>query len=503
MTDLEVYALVIIAMALCFANWRIGVLICLLVGFVQDPLRKLVPGEPVFFQALVAAPLAMTLLGAYMRNVRLSFLPLHKWNGVLRAPLTCFILLVMVQTGAGFIRTGSTVVAGIGALSYLAPLPAILLGYQFNRSERDMMKVIKFYLIAGVTMALSVYLAYAGYDWTILKQVGLGMFTYSIEGRRMILYSGFLRSPEIAAWHAATAACVLLLVSLAIRRRAILKCGAGALVLVLLGVILLTGRRKFLAEIFLFVSIYGFLLIWFRRTAIKSAAIWKSAILLAGGLVAGSISYLYIAPDVSSIDIQPYYNRGLSVGNDVSGRVELMTLDSFQYVIARNGILGSGAGTGSQGSQYFGGGSNVVGFAAEGGLGKVLAELGIPGLVLLLWLVISIGRYMWSILLYITRDRELDPLGSRLVFGLVALLATNGFLYVVAHQVFGDPFVLIVLGFFLGFVMATPKMQQRKTEETGDRRAMTGNWSPIYGHPSPVLRLPSSVAGRPSPVHKQ
>src|SRR5262245_57809278 len=118
MSDLEVFALLLIAMALCFANWRVGVLICIFVGFMQDPLRKLVPGEPVFLTAMVGAPLLATIIGAHQRKIRLSFRPLHAWNDVLRKPLKFFVLFVLLQSCAGFIRTGSPIVAGIGVLSY-------------------------------------------------------------------------------------------------------------------------------------------------------------------------------------------------------------------------------------------------------------------------------------------------------------------------------------------------------------------------------------------------
>jgi hypothetical protein len=490
MTDLEVFGVLIVTLALCIANWRVGVSICVLVGFLQDPLRKLTPGEPIYFTALVGAPLLATLIGARLRNVRISFRPVHSWNSVLRRPLNWFILLVGIQSVAAVIKTGNPVIGGIGALSYLAPLPAILLGYQFSRSERDITRLMKVYVMVGVLMVSGIYLSYAGYDWRVLKSVGEGLFIYSQEAGRLDLYSGFLRSPEIAAWHAAACVCLLILLSLSIRRNTILKWSSGLLVMLLMGALLLTGRRKFLVEIFLFVSIYALMLIWFRKTAIKSALISKSAILLAAGLVVGSVSYMFIASDVATIEIRPYYERGVSVRNDVTERVSLMTVESFQWVIAQNGILGSGAGTGSQGSQQFGGGANLVGGAAEGGLGKVLAELGIPGLLLLLWLTISFGRYMWAITQYITQARDLDPSLRKLVFGLEAFLITNGFVYVIAHQVFGDPFVLIVLGFFLGFVIAMPKMQ--KSQKTGDKRRATASDDPL----STVDRRRSAVAAQ-------
>ena len=497
MTDLEVYALIIIALAICFANWRVGVLVCVAIGFLQDPVRKVMPGEPVFFTALVGAPLVITLLGAHVRKVRISFRPINSWNNVLRTPLTLFIFLVLIQSIAAGIKTGNPMVAGIGALSYLAPLPAVLLGYQFSRSGREIVKVARSYLLGAILMTSGVYLAYAGYDWKILKQVGEGLFIYSQERGRLDLFSGFFRSPEIAAWHAATAVCLLVLLSLAVRRNTTLKLGAGALVVFLLGAILLTGRRKFLVEIFLFALIYFLLLIWFRRTAIKSAFLFRSAVVLASGLAFGAVIYMYAATDQNETEIRPYYERGVSVRNDVTERVSVMTLESFQYVIEQNGLLGSGAGTGSQGVQHFGG--TTTGASAEGGLAKVLAELGIPGLLLLLWVTVSLARYMWSIIRYITDLKDVDPSLAKLIFGLVAFLLTNGFVYVIAHQVFGDPFILIILGFFTGFIVAMPKMLRRKEQ----RSEVRSQRSEVRSQRSEVRSQRSEVRSQKSEVRSQ
>jgi hypothetical protein len=468
MSDFEIYGLLAVAMAVCFANWRTGVFICFVVGFLQDPVRKLMPGEPVFMTALVGVPLAMTVLGAHLRRVRISFKPIHAWNKSLRIPLGLFVLLVLVQTVVGFINTGSAIIAGIGLLAYLAPLPAILLGYQFSRSARDIIKLLKFYALGSILMVSGIYLSYLGYDWKALVSVGAGLIAFAPTGEKLVLYAGFFRSPEIAAWHAAASVCLLISLAVVIRRQTLFKLGAGALAPFLLGAILLTGRRKFLVEIFLFLSSYGLLLLWSQRTAIKSAALMRLALIFAAGVAAASVGYIFLASDVTTTNALPYYTRGASVQKDVGERVSVMTLESFQYVIAQNGLLGSGAGTGSQGAQHFGGGSQIVGAAAEGGFAKVLAELGVPGLVLLLWLAISLARYLWSVLSVI---KEGDPQLSKLAFGLLAFLVTNGFVYAIAHQVFGDPFVLIILGFFLGFVMAMPRIvqngQRAKSEEQG------------------------------------
>ena len=85
----------------------------------------------------------------------------------------------------------------------------------------------------------------------------------------------------------------------------------------------------------------------------------------------------------------------------------------------------------------------------------MVAELGVPGFLLLSWLAIGLARYSWSIVAF-TRGK--DPLVSRLAFGLISLAVVNVFVFAAGGQAFGDPFILIVLGFMLGFLFAVPKM---------------------------------------------
>ena len=451
MNQFEIFTFMTLALAICLIQWRIGFFICLIMGFLQDPIRKSMPEEPVYFTVLIGVFIAVTMVGAYARGVRLNFRPIHAWNPVLKLPLTLFIILVLFSSMVTLASTGSFILAGIGLLAYLTPLPAILLGYFFSRNERDILRAMKVYLVVSVLMTSGIYLSYLGYNWEILRSVGEGLVAYSPSGEELILYSGFLRSPEIAAWHAGTSICMLVLLSLVVKRQAAATSIAGFLILFFVGGLLLTGRRKFLAEIFLFISLYGILVTRFRK------GIGKHAFVLMAAVAIAFVGYLYFTPDTFKAGFGSYYERGASVQEDGTARVFLMTVDSFEWVIARNGILGSGAGTGSQGSQHFGGGMELVGGAAEGGLAKVLAELGLPGLVLLLWLFISMGRYLWSIIVYV---KEENPIRAKITYGLVTFLISNLLVYVIAHQVFGDLYVLVILGFLLGFILAIPRMEE-------------------------------------------
>lgn len=449
MTENELFFVLGLGLLFCFLDWRLGVSLSLVIGFLQDVFRKILPGEPVYLTVLVGIFVLMTCLGAYRRGVPLNFKLIHAWNNVLRLPIKVFIVWVVIQSGVAFIRMGSPVIAGIGLIAYLAPLPAILLGYRFSRNEQDIIGFAKAYLVISLLMLAGVYLSYLGYEWETLRSVGEGLFIYSAEEGKLTLYAGFLRSPEIAAWHAATSVCLIVLLLLMRRRTVIIMGAAGGVTLFLLGALLLTGRRKFLVEIFLFIAIYAVFLTWFRKGTTKLA--YTLMVMTAVGFLA----YLYFVPKQAESGVASYYQRGLSVQSGATERVSGMTIESFQYVIAKNGLLGAGAGTGSQGAQHFGGGADIVGASAEGGLAKVLAELGVPGLALLFWLAFSLLRYLYSILKHV---KHTDTARARMTYGLLAFLVANSLVYVVAHQVFGDVFVLILLGFCLGFVLAIPRM---------------------------------------------
>ncbi|MDH3255741.1 MAG: hypothetical protein OEM62_12160, partial [Acidobacteriota bacterium] len=95
----------------------------------------------------------------------------------------------------------------------------------------------------------------------------------------------------------------------------------------------------------------------------------------------------------------------------------------------------------------------IAGYSAEGGLGKIISELGVPGLLLGLWLALGSLRAVWRNLIG-DIERTHRPSVS---LGLLALLGAQIPTFMVAAQIYGDPFVLIVLGLLLGFVLAFPE----------------------------------------------
>ena len=86
-----------IGLIVSVSDWRKGAFISVAVGFLQDPIRKLVPGESVYLTLMVGTFVAATILGAVIQRGVLSFEPIHSWYGVLRIPLIAFVLLLTLQ----------------------------------------------------------------------------------------------------------------------------------------------------------------------------------------------------------------------------------------------------------------------------------------------------------------------------------------------------------------------------------------------------------------------
>ena len=179
----------------------------------------------------------------------------------------------------------STIV-GIGALSYLAPLPALLAGYHFalKRGQKGIEQWLTWYLIAALVVLPGILLEYAGVDWEVLGDVGEGFLMFQ-EDSILTAHSGFFRASEIAAWHTATAVCVILLLS-SVRRISTKRVVIAIVIIVaLLAMGILTGRRKIFVEIAIFVSIYVSLLAFFGKGGVKLAV---------GAILGGVLSYLLV-----------------------------------------------------------------------------------------------------------------------------------------------------------------------------------------------------------------
>lgn len=442
--------LLALACAMSLYSRRYWLFCVLLIGFLQDPLRKLVPGEPVFFVVFVAIVFACILVGQFLRKGVLPNLePFLKWNKLLEKPLLLFVLILILQYAHSMFRYQNIIVSTIGLASYIAPILAVIVGY-FSVSRLENIRIfMKVYATIGVLVAFSVLISYMGVDWTIFKEVGVGLKIYD-QGTLLRSFSGFMRTGEIAAWHIATSICFIAMLIASSKRSYSLLIAALIVALMVLA-IMLTGRRKMIMLISMF-GIFFFIGVSFLRQSLQVKYLMVASL----GAIAVWFGIEIAFPGGYGQTTEYYLARSGTVYSDATGRFYELGLKPIGWAYNRTGLLGGGLGIASQGASEFNV-SSIAGGAGEGGLGKLMVELGLPGLLLVLWLMLAIGKYNLKTLQLTAQPfvtSELLPL----MCGVAAFLGVNVLTFFIATQLYGDFFILIMIGLMAGFLFATPKL---------------------------------------------
>ena len=447
----------VIPVFLAIVEWRLAFLLCLATAILQDPLRKLTPGQPVFFIGFVCIVFAAAFMGALVRGVPMSPYKVFESYPRLARPMWILLLLIILEAFNSYARFGNPVISLIGLLTYLLPLPAIVFAYQLVVREgvTPIYQFMKAYVVCIGLALTTVYLEYAGYDWPVFGQVGGNMIMYDKYVGVIIPHSGIFRASEIAAWHAMACACFIVLLM------TLRKINFSSLLIVmvavglLMGIGILTGRRKMVVEVVVFISAYSILWIILQKGIAKLGVILTIAGVIGCVWLVGQLNEQEYSGD-EFLNYNVYVDRAKTVFEDIPSRVVELGIAPVTWAYDSYGFFGAGLGVGTQGTQYFGGGGAG---AAEGGLGKITLELGIPGLFVITWLAISILLHLWQIM---RAASEISPRIARLSYGLFAFLVANGAAFSVATQAYGDLFILLILAWTIGFLLAIPVLLERE-----------------------------------------
>lgn len=433
----------ILGTILLFLNWQNSFLLITLCGFLQDPLRKIIPGEPVFLTTLAALSLIAVFVKLKLRGSSPSLLSPFKNQHNIQSVVITYICLVVVQAILGYLRYNNPIMLAIGLLSYLIPFPILWVAWYANKKFLVITKQAKLYVLFSIIVSFTIFLSYLGFDWKFIQPVGEAMLISSDYGP-LLSHSGLMRSGEIATWHVATAGCILL--GYLIYKNNLIW---YTIFLPIFGGMfvsgLLTGRRKFIGEIVVFVFVYLMLYVYFH-----SQKILKNNIYFFTFLIVGLLTFMYFFPlDLNSIsnpNLEPYLARGQTVAGD--DRLVSLGFNSIFWAINRFGYFGIGAGTAGLGMAHFGGVVDGAGGAGEGGLGKIVVELGIPGLIIIVYLLFKLLLVFWKNLKLSFAVNKGEFSCLNLIY--FSLLIANVPMFISSSLLFGDPFILIIIGLFMG-----------------------------------------------------
>lgn len=438
-----------IVMTVLLVNWRWGIYLIILAGFIQDPVRKIIPDQPVYFSVIVIIVFSICLGFSFAINSNWRIRHITLENPKLEFSLLMYLSYITFSSVFSFFSYGSMLVALLGISIYCSPLFSALYANMAFDKYLHISKFISFYLCCITVTIISIWMSVFGYDSLIFEEIGGGIDIYEHSIRNYLqAHSGILRTSELAAWHLATGACFGLI--MAVQSRQLMSKAIFTLLTIaclLSGIF--TGRRKMYALFAIFCLTLLLIVIYEARGK------QKSFVLLAICLLCVIVVSLYFTFQQQILVLSfasDYLSRAFTLLGDAFDRL-LLTVNAFEYTIERMSIIGTGIGSTGQGLVGFQQiGSN---WNAETGLGRLGNELGFVGFILLILLVIIIIDHI------IKTNRVIQQQDERLSFfqrALVAFLFANAINYFNAAQAYNDLFVLMILGLTLGCILGLPKI---------------------------------------------
>lgn len=425
---------------LALVNWRLGVLLMICVAAVQDPLRKMVPGTPGYL-ALATAPVFFALTARALMSNPGWWREFVSQCPRIAQPLVLFIILCLPAAMISLTYGENTwLLTVFGAFSYSTIFLAVIVGFHFARRGVDIRLLLAFYCGVHGVVLLGGYLEYLGLftSWPMLSDKALGFdWVRHQQGYVVKFIAGFYRTGDVMGWHAATVAClsVVLAMSTSGQRRWFWY----AVSMLAVGVLLLCGRRKMVFMLPLFLLALG----WLHWQANRPARLVSLLILISIPAASMLIISSEFSDDVTAIR---YYRE--SAGE----AVDSLHSHGFQSVIEtvrQNGFLGAGLGVATPGSHHI----RVDRPRAwqESAPSRVVAELGVPGAFGLALVILGIIFTCWKITRAALVHRSPYSLYAA---GLFAFFMANVGSLTVSGQILADPFIAGFLGILVGLTLS-------------------------------------------------
>jgi hypothetical protein len=440
-------AFMLMSMSITLVDWRRGWLLAILCGVLQDPARKLTPGTPVVMSISIVLIYVAVIFSAQSTLQRYGREFSRRFSSLFGALIFVFIFLFLAAVNGLFtFGLDQWKAPAMSFFIYLAPLPAVIIGYAFLQREEQLYSMFRFYALVTSIAMLGTPLEYFRLNWRALGTVAISENMRFLTGLNVRLLSGFYRGPDIMGWHAATLTMIGIIMTVRLQsfRSAwlwLLVSGWGFLNC------LMSGRRKAIYMIAVFAA--AFLWRYFKRLS--------PAKLLAFSLI--SVVMIFVTTRMSESEESSAYTRSAyTTQSEVWGRLE----GGLSGTIEQSGIMGAGLGTATQGVYHViseNTATTTLGWQ-EGGLGKLAIELGLPGLLA----VAMLGLTMILTMMKISAHPDVPGSSQLARAALFGIIVANIIEFMVSAQAYSDPVLTLLTAFFIGCMFATAALDERLVE---------------------------------------
>ena len=443
--------LVLAGCLIALANWRWGICAAILVSFLQDPLRKVIPGTPAYL-VMAASPI---WLCALLSAARVRQLPVGRfleqfprfgwWARIFAA-----YLVIPAAISATYGRN-SWLITLLGAFVYAAMFLMLVAGWRFSVRNFGSTRLLAFYAVAATLMQLGGPLEVLGHQAgnPLLGTEALGhVWVTQRTGEAVYMHAGFFRSPDVMGWHAALT--FMVAVILAFRAKGAARWFWVAVAVLAILNVWLCGRRKMFSMILVFLGGYSLFVLRFSRIQ-KILSASGTALMVAG------LGWYLISSMFYDEAVERFY---LTAFTEADEQIQRHGVQAVLGTIRQAGFWGYGLGMSQQGVHNI---PNVETphLWQESGPGKLVAELGIPGNVLYL----TLGVVFFITAYHVVRRTHGQP-SFYLAAGLYSVLVANVASSVVSAQIFGDPFVAFLLAFLAGMLLANAREETASAAKT-------------------------------------
>lgn len=438
---------VALAATIALVDWRRGWMIAVFVGVISDPIRKLVPGTPVFLTMSIVAIYAAALFSSQASIIEVARDFSARYPRVREAvKLTMFALVIAFCRGLATFGIAIWKAPVLSLFTYLLPIPAILFGYAYLDRPERLERFLKFYSAIVCVALIGGILEFFRVPWRTLGTVAMNEdWIRHLPGIQVRIIAGFFRGPDIMAWHAGMLAIIGIFFIVRRGRSGSLLSAIMWTTLASWGFfnVMLSGRRK----MFYMVAVFAIIFLWRQVGRLRSAQVAGLAVC---ALLFGGIFYQISTGDDET---SAYAKASMTTRKELSQRLEGGLFESFRQY----GLLGGGLGVATQGAHHLVGAADgaILGWQ-EGGAGKLAVELGIIGLIAVLVLGQAIGKTLLKIGL--SRNIPLNTSVER--NALFAIIVANGATFLASAQPYTDPTLALITAFLVGALFGFPRADE-------------------------------------------
>jgi len=451
-----------------FHRWRNGIIFIFICIYLEDVIRRIIPGQPPQVMLIKDSLLFITYFAFFITLVIINNKkPFALWKPPF---LTGFLLFVgWCLVGSFNPNIPNPLFPIIGLRSYLWYAPLFFLGYYMFNSEEKLLRFCRILVYTAIPLFIFSIYQYIFFDKADVlirpfeRSHQIHSFSWVERGVVMKISSFFGTDQRYAMFSMFLFFLGMAIYSTSKKNRILLLSTLSAF----LGVVISGSRAAF------GLSVIGFILFFVLITPIGRREKKSFSLYLWGG---NRITRFGLVLFVVLICILSIYTIGGDIGIFQASAFYFAIEERIPWVIRDiSGVLsgltwlGHGTGTMSQGLHYIPGGVEWYEFQHtlrggsffESGISKIIFELGVFGFIFFYFFW---GRLFFRIKkeLKIINHTNLRSIGVSIFIFLICTLIRFSFIH---HQVLGDATILIVLWFFIGVTFNLKNLKCTISEE--------------------------------------